>query len=96
MKSSFSSLIPFLPTLVNHSTAICRDYFSSSIQFLCSQGHILAGWQLETELHQTIFFARFITPFAEPLPSNELFRRSVVMSQYFSTNIHYSGTVPGS
>jgi hypothetical protein len=63
MKSSFHSLIPFLPSLLNHSTAISRDSLSSSVQFLlCSQAHIPAGWRLETQLTQTIFFVLFITP----------------------------------
>jgi hypothetical protein len=43
MKSSFHSLIPFLPLFCN-----CQFPKLDSIQFLCSQAHILAGWHLET------------------------------------------------
>jgi hypothetical protein len=45
MKSSFHSLIPFLPLFCN-----CQFRGLGSIQFLCSQVHILAGWCLETRL----------------------------------------------
>jgi hypothetical protein len=45
LKSSCHSLILFLPLF-------CRCQFRrlDSIQFLCSQAHILAGWRLETRL----------------------------------------------
>jgi hypothetical protein len=44
-KSSFHSLISFLPLF-------CSYQFRrlNSIQFLCSQAHVLAGWRLETRL----------------------------------------------
>jgi hypothetical protein len=42
MKSSFHSRIPFLPLFCN-----CQFRRLDSIQFLCSQAHILAGWLLE-------------------------------------------------
>jgi hypothetical protein len=45
MKSSFHSLIPFLPLFCN-----CHFRRLGSIQFLCSQAHILAGLRLETRL----------------------------------------------
>jgi hypothetical protein len=45
IKSSFHSLIPFLPLLCN-----CQFRRLNSIQFLCSQDHILAGWHPETGL----------------------------------------------
>jgi hypothetical protein len=41
----FSSLIPFLTLFCN-----CQFRRLDSIQFLCSQAHILAGWRLETRL----------------------------------------------
>jgi hypothetical protein len=45
MKSSLRLLIPFL-------LLFCNGQFRrlDSIQFLCSQAHILAGWRLETQL----------------------------------------------
>jgi hypothetical protein len=45
MKSSLHSLIPFLPLFCN-----CQFRRLDSIQFLCSQAHIQAGWRLETQL----------------------------------------------
>jgi hypothetical protein len=45
MKSSFHSLIPFLPLFCN-----CQFGRLDWIQFLCSEAHILAGWRLETRL----------------------------------------------
>jgi hypothetical protein len=42
---SFHSLITFLPLLCN-----CQFRRLDSIQFLCFQGHILAGWRLETQV----------------------------------------------
>jgi hypothetical protein len=45
MKSSFHSLIPFLPLLCK-----CQFQRFDSVQFLCSQAHIPAGWRLETHL----------------------------------------------
>jgi hypothetical protein len=45
MKSSFYSLIPFLPLFCS-----CQFRRLDSIQFLCSQAHMLAGWSLETRL----------------------------------------------
>jgi hypothetical protein len=45
MKSSFHSLIPFLPLFCN-----CQFRRFDSIQLLCSQAHIPAGWHLETRL----------------------------------------------
>jgi hypothetical protein len=43
--SSFHRLIPFLPLFCN-----CQFRRLGSIQFLCSQAHILADWRLETLL----------------------------------------------
>jgi hypothetical protein len=43
MKSSFHSLIPFLPLFCNS-----QFWRPNSIQFLSSQSHVLAGWYLET------------------------------------------------
>jgi hypothetical protein len=45
MKPSFLSLISFLPVFCN-----CQFLRLDSIQFLCSQAHVLAGWLLETRL----------------------------------------------
>jgi hypothetical protein len=45
MKSSFHSLIPFLPLFCN-----CQFRRLGSIQF---QAHILAGWRLKTRLNST-------------------------------------------
>jgi hypothetical protein len=45
MKSSLHSLIPFLPLFCS-----CQFRTLDSIQFLCSQAHILAGWRLESRL----------------------------------------------
>jgi hypothetical protein len=49
MKSSFCSLIPLLPLFCS-----CHFQRFNSVQFLCSQTHILAGWHLETWLNSTI------------------------------------------
>jgi hypothetical protein len=55
MESSFHSLIRFLPLFCN-----CQFRRLDSIQFLCCQAHIPAGWRLETRLTlSTEFF--FIT-----------------------------------
>jgi hypothetical protein len=51
MKSSCHSLIPFLPLFCN-----CQFRRLDSIQFLCSQAHILAGWSLETPLFTLDYF----------------------------------------
>jgi hypothetical protein len=48
MKSSFYRLTPFLTSFCN-----CQFRRLDSIQFLCSQAHIPAGWRLETGLHST-------------------------------------------
>jgi hypothetical protein len=45
MTSSLHRLIPFLPLFCS-----CQFWGLDSIQFLCSQAHILAGWRLETQL----------------------------------------------
>jgi hypothetical protein len=45
MKSSFHSLIPFLPLFCS-----CQFRRIDSVPLLCSQAHILAGWSLETRL----------------------------------------------
>jgi hypothetical protein len=45
MESSFHSLIPFLPLYCS-----CQFRRLDSVQFLCCQAHILAGWRLETRL----------------------------------------------
>jgi hypothetical protein len=45
MKSYFHSLFPFLPLFCN-----CPFRRLDSIQFLCSQTHIPAGWRPETRL----------------------------------------------
>jgi hypothetical protein len=89
MKSSFHSLIPFLPLFCS-----CQFRRLDSIQFLCSKAHISAGWRLETRLFCTIYAAEyfFITTlhgprrkcslccwgdvFADPLPNNG---RSIVV-----------------
>jgi hypothetical protein len=114
MKSSFHSLIPFLPSLLNHSTAISRESLNSNSSYLrfslCSLGaaptentasSVVACWFIAADMftsplrssergaddrkHRTSIFARVRfrgNVFTEPLPSNELFRLSGVMSQY--------------
>jgi hypothetical protein len=52
MKSSFQSLIPFLPIFCN-----CQFRKLDSIKFLCPQAHIPAGWSLETLL-STLYIAQ--------------------------------------
>jgi hypothetical protein len=54
MKSSFYSLIPFLPLFCN-----CQFRRLDSIQFLCSQVHILAGWRLETRLSTRLEYSLY-------------------------------------
>jgi hypothetical protein len=58
MKSSYLSLILFLPS----SQLFCQlpPPETLSVQFLCSQAHIVARWRLETQLTQMIFFVLFI------------------------------------
>jgi hypothetical protein len=51
MRSSFHSLIPFLPLLCN-----CQFWRLDSIQCLCSKAHILAGWRLETRFNSMPLF----------------------------------------
>jgi hypothetical protein len=51
------SLIPFLLTVLSHLRLP-----TFSIQFLCSEAHILADWRLETRLTQTILFVILKTP----------------------------------
>jgi hypothetical protein len=57
MKSSLYSLIPFLPLFCN-----CQFRRIDSIQFICSQAPIPAGWRLETRLDSMLL-----------LPASELF-----------------------
>jgi hypothetical protein len=45
MKPSFHGLSPFLPLFWN-----CKFRKLDSVQFLCSQAHIMSGWPLETRL----------------------------------------------
>jgi hypothetical protein len=52
MKSSFYSLIRFLPLFCYRQVQRL-----DSIQFLCSQAHILAGWCLESRL--TLLYNHF-------------------------------------
>jgi hypothetical protein len=57
MKFSFRNLIPFLPLFCS-----CQFRRPDSIQFLCSQAHILAGWRLETRLillNWTLLYSHF-------------------------------------
>jgi hypothetical protein len=74
MKSSFHCRIPFLPLFYN-----CQFRRLDSMQFLCSQAHIPAGWRLETEA--TLLYNHFERTtqktvycwegvFTEPLHSN--------------------------
>jgi hypothetical protein len=51
MKPSFHILIHFLPLFWN-----CQFRRLDSIQFLCSQAHIPAGWRLETQLSSIPLF----------------------------------------
>jgi hypothetical protein len=62
VKSSCHSLIPFLSLFWN-----CQFWRLESIQFLCSQAHVLAGWRLETRLsycllRRVFWLCPFITP----------------------------------
>jgi hypothetical protein len=63
MKSSFHSLIPFLPLFCN-----CQLH---SVQFLSSQAHILAGWSVETRPVSTEIF--FIATLHGPRRKRSLF-----------------------
>jgi hypothetical protein len=53
MKSSFHSLIPSLPLFCS-----CQFRRLDSIQFLCTQVHIPAGWRLETRLFTVDYSTR--------------------------------------
>jgi hypothetical protein len=52
MKSSFPSLIHFLPLFCS-----CQFRRFDSIQFLCSQAHIPAGWRPETLLSRILLYS---------------------------------------
>jgi hypothetical protein len=54
MKPSFRPLIPFLPLFCN-----CQFRRLDSIQFLCSQAHILAGWRLK--LYPPLYYVCCLT-----------------------------------
>jgi hypothetical protein len=54
MKSFFHKGIPFLPLISS-----CQLRILDSIQFLCSQAHVLAGWRLETRLNWTLVYNHF-------------------------------------
>jgi hypothetical protein len=68
MKSSFHSLLPFLPLFCN-----CQFWRLDSIQFLCSQAHILARWCLETRLDSTQLYYAATASFGT-LPYNHFAR----------------------
>jgi hypothetical protein len=78
MKSSFHSLIPFLPLFCN-----CQFQRLDSIQFLCSQAHILAGWSHETRLFTLCcsveFF--FITTLHGPHGKRRLLLSHIVLGE---------------
>jgi hypothetical protein len=59
MKSSFPSLIPFLPLFCS-----CQFRRLNSIQIPCSQAHILAGWHTGTRL--------FTSDYCSTLPNTSL------------------------
>jgi hypothetical protein len=65
IKSSVRSLIPFLPLFCS-----CQFRRFDSIQFLCSQVHILSGWRPETRL----FTSRLLTLFYRTLHYNHFAR----------------------
>jgi hypothetical protein len=62
MKFSLDKLIRFLPLFCN-----CQIQRPDSVQFLCFQAHISAGWRLETQLHSMLL-----------LPHSELFLISIL------------------
>jgi hypothetical protein len=69
LKSFFQSRVPFLALFCH-----CRFRRLDSIQFLCSQAHILAGWRFETR-HYTLFYLIkffFITTLHEPHEKHRL------------------------
>jgi hypothetical protein len=77
MKSSFHSLTPFFLSFCN-----CQFRRLHSIQILCCQAHILAGWRLETRLSTLCcpmeFF--FITSFHGHHRKHRLLLSHIVLS----------------
>jgi hypothetical protein len=68
-----------------------------SIQFLCSQARIVAGWRLETQLTQIIFFVHFITPRHGPCRKRNLpiaqktcFQRCCTATEVILLSLAYS------
>jgi hypothetical protein len=85
MKSSFQSLIPFLPLFCN-----CQFRRFSSIQFLCSQTHILAGWRLQTRLIFQLSKLFFITTLHGPRRNQGIYCWEGVFTALFHSSRSYS------
>jgi hypothetical protein len=83
MKSSFPSLVPFLPLFCN-----CKFQTLDSIQFLCSQARIPAVWRLETWLlSEILLYNHFAWTPRKTLSSTVPYCvRLVYKSQYYRSS----------
>jgi hypothetical protein len=61
-----------------------------TIQFLCSQAHILAGWRLGTQLTQTIIFVLFIKLQHGPRRKQSLYCWEDVFTASLNSNVSYA------
>jgi hypothetical protein len=107
VKSSFHSLIPFLPLFCS-----CQFRRLDSIQFLCSQAHTTAGWHIETRLtslNWTLLYNHFERTtqktqllycwegmFTAPLPSNRrpIAARVGSRRNVFTESLPSNGPIP--
>jgi hypothetical protein len=89
MKPSFHNLIPFFPLFCNCRLSSSAPYLISwqagvseldSIQFLCSEPHILAGWLLGTRLNSVPLLR---TSYPGRLPSRNSTRLRLDSSLHF-------------
>jgi hypothetical protein len=83
MKYSLPSLTPFLRLFCN-----CQFRRLDSIQFLCSQAHIPAGWRLETRLtllNWTLLYNNFVRTTQKTQPP-------YCLEDVFTAPLHSSGS----
>jgi hypothetical protein len=86
MKSPLHCLIPFLPLFSN-----CQHRRLDSVQFLCSQAHILAGWRLETRLDSsTVQLNSYLLSLHGPHGKHRLLLSRIVLG-LFTAPLHSNG-----
>jgi hypothetical protein len=88
MKSSFQSLTPFLSLFCNW-----QFWRLDSIQFLCSQAHILEGWRLEAEPYALIPFYAAEHVFITTLHGSRRKTQPICWS-VFTAPLHSNGRKP--